>query len=99
LKGGLGFGGAISGWLLGAYGYVANVPQTARALEGIRLTSSLYASIPFFLGVVCLFGYKITKALNIQITDELAARRLRVESDAAMLLTAVPPSVAAAEVQ
>jgi GPH family glycoside/pentoside/hexuronide:cation symporter len=75
LKAGLGFGGSIAGWLLGAYGYVANADQSATALDGIRLTSSLYASIPFFIGVVCLFFYGINKPLNIQITDELTARR------------------------
>jgi glycoside/pentoside/hexuronide:cation symporter, GPH family len=79
LKAGLGFGGAIAGWLLGAYGYVANVEQSASALDGIRLTSSLYASIPFFLGVGCLFFYSINKQLNIQITDELGARRKSAE--------------------
>jgi len=77
LKGGLGFGGAISGWLLGYYGYVANAVQSQHALDGIRLTSSVYASIPFFLGVVCLLFYKIDKQLNVRITDELAARRLQ----------------------
>jgi GPH family glycoside/pentoside/hexuronide:cation symporter len=74
LKGGLGFGGAIAGWLLGYYGYVANSVQTQHALDGIRLTSSLYASIPFFLGVICLFFYAINKELNEQITDELAGK-------------------------
>lgn len=75
LKAGLGFGGAIGGWLLSQYGYVANVAQTPRALEGIRLTASVFSAIPFLIGVFCLFFYKINKALNIQITDELAERR------------------------
>jgi Na+/melibiose symporter-like transporter len=80
LKAGLGFGGAIQGQLLDLYGYVSPIKgvaqaQSAHALDGIRLTSSLYASIPFFLGVVCLFFYTINKQLNIQITDELNARR------------------------
>ena len=34
LKAGLGFGGAIGGWLLAAYGYVPNVAQTEHALQG-----------------------------------------------------------------
>jgi GPH family glycoside/pentoside/hexuronide:cation symporter len=90
LKAGLGFGGAISGWLLGNYGYVANAVQSQHTLDGIRLTSSLYASIPFFLGVVCLFFYKIDKRLNIQITNELAERRRRGGSPAKTDLAAVP---------
>jgi GPH family glycoside/pentoside/hexuronide:cation symporter len=79
LKAGLGFGGAIQSGLFNWYGYrdpLNGVPQaqTAAALDGIRLTSSVYASIPFFLGVICLCFYKIDKKLNIQITDELQER-------------------------
>jgi glycoside/pentoside/hexuronide:cation symporter, GPH family len=85
LKAGLGFGGAIAGSLLGAYGYVANAAQTPAALDGIRLTSSVFASIPFFLGVGCLFFYKIDKKLNIQITDELQERRKGFEPAAVMI--------------
>jgi Na+/melibiose symporter-like transporter len=75
LKAGLSLGGAIAGWLLSGYGYQANVQQTSHALLGIRLSASLYPAI--FLGVVviCLLFYKISKQLNLQIQDELAARR------------------------
>jgi glycoside/pentoside/hexuronide:cation symporter, GPH family len=97
LKGGLGFGGAIAGWLLGYYGYVANIAQTQRALDGIRLTSSVYAAIPFFAAVVCLFFYKINKELNIRITDELAAKRSpRVGLDAAVESAPAGPVLAEA---
>jgi len=75
LKAGLGFGGAIGGWLLAAYGYVPNVAQTARALQGIKLTTSVFPAITFALGVLCLFFYRIDKRLEIQITDDLAERR------------------------
>jgi len=75
LKAGLGFGGAIGGWLLAAYGYVPNVAQTERALQGIKLTTSVYPAITFALAVVCLFFYRIDKRLEIQITDDLAERR------------------------
>ena len=75
LKAGLGFGGAIGGWLLAAYGYVPNVAQTERALQGIKLTASIFPAITFALAVVCLFFYRIDKRLEIQITDDLAERR------------------------
>jgi sugar (glycoside-pentoside-hexuronide) transporter len=75
LKAGLGFGGAIGGWLLAAYGYVPNVAQTERALQGIKLTTSIFPAITFALAVVCLFFYRIDKRLEIQITDDLAERR------------------------
>ena len=75
LKAGLSMGGALTGWLLGAYGYVANVTQTPRALLGIRLTASAYPAV--FLGVVVasLLFYRIGKQLNLRIQDELAERR------------------------
>jgi len=75
LKTGLSLGGAIAGWLLSAYGYKANVAQTATALTGIRMTISVYPALLFLLIVACLFFYKISKKLNIQIQDELAERR------------------------
>ena len=80
LKAGLGFGGAIGGWLLAAYGYVPNVAQTERALQGIKLTASIFPAITFAVAVVCLFFYKIDKRLEIQITDDLAERRRRYAS-------------------
>jgi glycoside/pentoside/hexuronide:cation symporter, GPH family len=80
LKAGLGFGGAIGGWLLSLYGYVPNAAQTESALEGIRLTTSYFAAVPFALGVVVLFFYAIDKKLNIQITDDLAARREKFQA-------------------
>jgi sugar (glycoside-pentoside-hexuronide) transporter len=75
LKVGLGFGGAIAGWALSRYGYVPNAAQSEHALLGIRMTASVFAATPYFLGVVCLFFYKIDKQLNIRITEELAERR------------------------
>jgi Na+/melibiose symporter-like transporter len=77
LKAGLGLGGALSGWIIGAYGYVANATQTPEALLGIRLGSSIYAAIPFVIGIVCLALYPIGKQLNIQIQNELTERRKR----------------------
>jgi Na+/melibiose symporter-like transporter len=75
LKAGLGLGGALSGWLLAAYGYVPNVAQTERALLGIRLSATFYSAIPFALGLVCLAIYPIGKELNLRIQDELSERR------------------------
>jgi Na+/melibiose symporter-like transporter len=75
LKAGLGFGGALSGWIIGAYGYVPNVAQTPHALLGIRLSATFYSAIPFGLCLVCLALYPITKALNLRIQNELLERR------------------------
>lgn len=75
LKAGLSLGGALGLWLLEGYGYQANAAQTPAALQGIRMTISVYPAIFFAIVVVCLAFYKINKQLNIQIQDELAERR------------------------
>lgn len=75
LKAGLGFGGAIGGWVLATYGYVPNVAQTERALQGIKLTVSVFPAATFLIGVICLFFYRIDKKLEIELTDELTERR------------------------
>lgn len=75
LKAGLGFGGAIGGWLLSVYGYVPNVEQSARALDGIRMSMSIYPAIAFGICTLLLFLYRIDRRMESTIADELAARR------------------------
>jgi GPH family glycoside/pentoside/hexuronide:cation symporter len=75
LKAGLGFGGAITGYILSLYGYIPNVAQNEATLNGIRLTMSIFPAITFAICVICLFFYSITKQVEIKITDELAERR------------------------
>jgi GPH family glycoside/pentoside/hexuronide:cation symporter len=75
LKTGLSLGGATAGWLLSGYGYRANAVQTPAALQGIRMTISVYPAILFLIVIGCLLAYRIGKRLNIQIQDELNERR------------------------
>jgi Na+/melibiose symporter-like transporter len=75
LKAGVSLGGALSAWVIDAFGYVPNAVQTERALLGIRLGASVYPAIAMALGLVCLASYKIGKKLNVQIHEELAERR------------------------
>jgi Na+/melibiose symporter-like transporter len=75
LKAGLGLGGALAGWIIAAHGYVPNVAQSDDALLGIRLGASIYAAIPFGIGLVCLAVYPIGKELNLRIQHELEERR------------------------
>jgi len=75
LKTGLSLGGATAGWLLSAFGYRANAVQTSGALDGIRMTISVFPAILFLVVVACLIAYPIGRRLNIQIQDELAERR------------------------
>lgn len=75
LKAGLSLGGALSAWVLEAYGYVPNVAQSERALLGIRLGASVYPTLFLVVVLVCLALYPIGKALGQRIQDELTERR------------------------
>ncbi len=75
LKMGLSLGGAMAGWLLSYFGYVAGADQTEFALKGIRLMMSIIPAVPFFIGVGMLFLYKIDKKTELQMQDELIERR------------------------
>jgi glycoside/pentoside/hexuronide:cation symporter, GPH family len=73
---GLALGGAIAGWLFSFYGFVSEAAeQTAHAQSGIVLTASVYAGLAFFAAAVCMFLYPVSREMNRQIADELAARR------------------------
>lgn len=73
---GLALGGAVAGWLLSFYGFISEAAiQTAESQSGILLTASVYAGLAFFASAVCMFLYPISREMNNQIADELAARR------------------------
>ncbi len=77
LKAGLGIGGAILGFLLSGFGYVSGngVEQSASAIHGIVLSSSLIPAVTFFIGVITLYFYPITKNYNEKMQEELTKRR------------------------
>lgn len=91
LKAGLGFGGAIGAWVLAGYGYIPNVDQSARALDGIRMMASVFPAIGFALCVLCLFLYRIDRTLEIQLTTELAERRKQFRLEAVPTPAPVTP--------
>jgi GPH family glycoside/pentoside/hexuronide:cation symporter len=76
LKAGLTLGGSLVAALLALYGYDASLEaQTAATVQGILLSISVYASIPFFAAAGFMVFYKIDKTLEGQIESDLAARR------------------------
>lgn len=81
LKVGLAIGGAISSLLLKWYGYVAPpakvswIDQTPKAVEGIRLSTSIYPALAVVIVIIILFFYKITRSRELQMQNELAERR------------------------
>jgi sugar (glycoside-pentoside-hexuronide) transporter len=77
LKAGLGLGGALAGWLLSGYGYLPNSVQSAATLQGIRLSYSLYAALPFAIALIGIAAYPIGRDFNLRMQAELADRRKR----------------------
>jgi GPH family glycoside/pentoside/hexuronide:cation symporter len=68
-------GGAITGWLLAAYGFEANAEQTTESLKGIRLMISIYPAIGALLSALVLLLYKLTDEFMEKITSDLEAKR------------------------
>ncbi|MCD8260231.1 MAG: MFS transporter, partial [Bacteroides sp.] len=75
LKFGLGLGGFICGSIVDSFGFVGNAVQTNSAITGIRISASIIPAIFFFVGVVALFFYPISKKTNEEIQTELNTRR------------------------
>ena len=68
-------GGAISGWFLGYFGYVANAQQSDTALLGIQLMISVLAGIGALLAVAFIAFYKLDEETMEQIESDLKERR------------------------
>ncbi|MFT6899363.1 MAG: GPH family glycoside/pentoside/hexuronide:cation symporter [Paraglaciecola sp.] len=76
LKLGLTLGSSLVSSVLDSYQYNPDLTsQLPLTINGIKLAVSAYASLPFFIAALCLFGYRIGKPLERQIESELAARR------------------------
>ena len=74
-KMGLALGGAIAGWCLGLFGFLANVDQSENSLFGIRLLYSLGPALFTLLNVIAVWFYPITEDKVRLMERELAARR------------------------
>jgi len=68
-------GGALSGWLLAAYGFQANVAQSEEALLGIRLMMSVFAGVGALLAAGFIYFYRLDEGLMKRVGDELEERR------------------------
>ena len=65
LKFGLSVGGALSAWLLGIFGYIADKPvQTDSATNGIKLLVSVIPGLIFIAGALLLFGIQSINQWN-----------------------------------
>lgn len=68
-------GGAVTGWLLAAYGFKADADQTTESLNGIRLMLSVFPAIGAVLSIIFISFYKLTDKYMKTITKELELRR------------------------
>ena len=68
-------GPAWAGYLLGYYGYEANVAQSERTIEGLRLMMSLIPSGIGLVSAALVLLYGINRKLEEQIERELSERK------------------------
>jgi glycoside/pentoside/hexuronide:cation symporter, GPH family len=73
-KFGTGIAGAMTGWLLSAFGYVPHAAQTAEALLGIRLVISVFPAAAAVLAILAFSFYPIDAATLRRIETDLRAR-------------------------
>ncbi|MER2490553.1 MFS transporter [Catenovulum sediminis] len=68
-------GGALTGWTLAYFGYVANVEQTDVAKEGLRYMVSFLPAIGAMISALFMIFYRLTDDYMQQVNQELYARR------------------------
>lgn len=72
IKLGFAIGGAIAGWLLSLFGYIANQPQTVEALHGILIA---FAGIPILCtaaAFIFITRYRLSETAVIDIQHSLS---------------------------
>lgn len=70
-------GGALTGWLLAAFGFQANVAQAENVQTGIRLMLSLLPAAGALLSVVFIALYPLSEKKVHEIAEELKQQRSR----------------------
>jgi GPH family glycoside/pentoside/hexuronide:cation symporter len=68
-------GGATTGWLLGYFGFEANMAQAEATLGGIRLMMSVLPAVGALLSVLAIMMYPLNEKRLAKITAELDAKR------------------------
>lgn len=75
-------GGAISGWILAAFGFVANEAQTPESIMGIRLMISIFAAIGVLISVAIMYFYPLTeKYMKEEVAVKLEEARAKNNSN------------------
>jgi glycoside/pentoside/hexuronide:cation symporter, GPH family len=71
-KFGWSIGGAIAGYLLAYFGFVANTAVTPETEKGVRILFSFMPAIWSFIAVIVLFFYQLDEKKVVEINAELA---------------------------
>jgi len=79
LKLGLTLGGALVGYVLAYYGFVANQTQTGETITGIIMLMSFYPAIFGIIGVALMMFYPLTNKMMVKIEQDLIIRRSGLE--------------------
>ena len=74
-KFGWAIGTAVTGWLLGFFGFQANAVQSEEAISGIKMSLSFLPAIGTILSVVFISMYPLTENKMKDITTELEHKR------------------------
>jgi GPH family glycoside/pentoside/hexuronide:cation symporter len=73
-------GGALTGWLLGYYGFQANMVQTEAAQGGIRMMLSIFPALGTILSVAFVLMYPLSEKKMKEISTELELKRSSAQS-------------------
>lgn len=76
VKAGAGFAQAVTGWLLSAFGYVANQVQTPEAMRGILMLATLIPGGFALLAALVVRAYTLDSTRLANIQTDLEARRV-----------------------
>lgn len=68
-------GTALTGWLLGYFGFQANQIQSAETIDGIKMFLSFLPAVGTLLSVVFIYFYPLTEKKLDEITSELNEKR------------------------
>ncbi|MDN5211042.1 MFS transporter [Fulvivirgaceae bacterium BMA12] len=64
-------GSALTGWILAAFGFEANMEQRADVFLGIRLMISIIAGAGALLSALFMVFFKLDEAFMAKVTMEL----------------------------
>jgi GPH family glycoside/pentoside/hexuronide:cation symporter len=78
MKFGTGIAGALTGWVLTLFGYVANAEQSPETLTGIRLLISVLPALAAIVAIGVLRFYPIDARMAAQIATDLKSRSSEV---------------------